>query len=114
MSSKELTGASTIPIILSVLSEGENYGYAIIKQVKELSKGKVEWSEPMLYPVLHRLDKQGFITAQWRVLDNGRKRKYYAITPEGREALAEKKQEWLDMMATMGQLWNLKLSGYDV
>ena len=114
MSSKELTGASTVPIILSVLSDGENYGYAIIKQVKELSKGKVEWSEPMLYPVLHRLDKQGLITAQWRVLDNGRKRKYYAITPAGKQALAEKKQEWLDMMATMGQLWNLKLSGYEI
>jgi len=114
MSSKELTGASTIPIILSVLSTGENYGYAIIKQVKELSQGKLEWSEPMLYPVLHRLDKQGLITAEWRVLENGRKRKYYAITAEGRAALVDKKQEWLDVMATMGQLWNLKLTGYDV
>lgn len=110
MSSKELTGASTVPIILSVLSEGENYGYAIIKQVKALSQGKLEWSEPMLYPVLHRLEKQGLILAQWRILDNGRKRRYYAITAEGRAALVDKKQEWVDMIQTMGQLWNLKLT----
>ena len=114
MSSKELTGASTIPIILSVLSEGENYGYAIIKQVKALSLGTMEWSEPMLYPVLKRLEKQGLIISQWRVLDNGRKRKYYSITPAGRAALVDKKQEWLDVMATMGQLWNLKLTPYDI
>lgn len=110
MSSKELTGASTVPIILSVLSEGENYGYAIIKQVTVLSNGKLAWSEPMMYPVLHRLEKQGLITAQWRILDNGRKRKYYAITPAGREVLVQKKQEWLDMIETMGALWQLKLT----
>ena len=110
MSSKELVGASTIPIILSVLSEGENYGYAIIKQVAEFSGGKLAWSEPMLYPVLHRLEKQGLISAQWRIFDNGRKRKYYAITPEGRAALADKKEEWIDMIQVMHKLWQLKLT----
>ncbi|MCE7990887.1 MAG: PadR family transcriptional regulator [Roseivirga sp.] len=111
MSSKELTGASTIPIILSVLSGGENYGYAIIKQVADFSGGKLDWSEPMLYPVLHRMDKQGLIKAEWRVLKNGRKRKYYSITDEGREALLAKKEEWIDMIKVMTQLWDLKLAG---
>ncbi len=110
MSSKELTGASTIPIILSVLSKGENYGYAIIKQVAEFSGGKLAWSEPMLYPVLHRMEKQGLIKAEWRILDNGRKRKYYSITEEGRLALADKKEEWVDMIRVMTQLWDLKLT----
>lgn len=110
MSSKELTGASTIPIILSVLSKGENYGYAIIKQVADFSGGKLDWSEPMLYPVLHRMDKQGLINAEWRVLENGRKRKYYSITEAGREALQNKKEEWVDMIRVMTQLWDLKLT----
>lgn len=110
MSSKELTGASTIPIILSVLSKGENYGYAIIKQVAEFSQGKLDWSEPMLYPVLHRMEKQGLINAEWRILENGRKRKYYSITDEGREALVAKKEEWVDMIRVMTQLWDLKLA----
>ena len=110
MSSKELVGASTVPIILSILSEGENYGYAIIKQVAEFSGGKLAWSEPMLYPVLHRLDKQGLIEAQWKVLDNGRKRKYYSITPDGRAALVDKKAEWVDMIQVMHKLWQLKLT----
>lgn len=110
MSSKELTGASTIPIILSVLSKGENYGYAIIKQVAEFSGGKLAWSEPMLYPVLHRMEKQGLIKAEWRILENGRKRKYYSITEEGRLALADKKEEWVDMIRVMTQLWDLKLT----
>ena len=110
MSSKELVGASTIPIILSVLSEGENYGYAIIKQVAEFSGGKLAWSEPMLYPVLHRLEKQGLISAQWRIFDNGRKRKYYAITPVGKEELARRKEEWVDVISVVAQLWNLKIA----
>ncbi len=108
MYSKELVGASTVPIILSILSEGENYGYAIIKEVKEASLGKLEWSEPMLYPVLHRLDNQGLITSSWKILENGRKRKYYAITPSGLKVLSEKKEEWLDLITYMSQLWNLK------
>ena len=110
MSSKELVGASTVPIILSVLSEGENYGYAIIKQVAAFSGGKLAWSEPMLYPVLHRLEKQGLIKSEWRVLENGRKRKYYGITPEGRAALVDKKAEWVDMIQVMHKLWQFKLT----
>lgn len=109
MFSKELIGASTVPIILSILSRGENYGYAIIKEVKEASSGKLDWSEPMLYPVLHRLDKQGLIQSSWKILENGRKRKYYSITSEGRSALSTKKEEWIDLMTYMGELWNLKL-----
>ncbi len=110
MLSKEIVGASTVPIILSILSRGENYGYAIIKEVKEASGGKIDWSEPMLYPVLHRLDKQGLIGSSWKIIENGRKRKYYAITESGRKALHGKKEEWIDLITYMGQLWNLKLS----
>ena len=85
MISKEMVGASTVSFILSILMEGEDYGYEIIRKVKDYSGGKLEWSEPMLYPVLHRLEKNNFINSQWRILENGRKRKYYKITAEGQE-----------------------------
>ena len=64
----------------------------------------------MLYPVLHRLEKQGLIKSEWRVLENGRKRKYYGITPEGRAALVDKKAEWVDMIQVMHKLWQFKLT----
>ena len=63
MLTKELVAASTVPLVLSVLTEGENYGYALIQRVRELSGGKIEWTEGMLYPVLHRLERQGHVEA---------------------------------------------------
>ena len=111
MISKEMIGASTVPIILSILTDGEDYGYEIIKKVKEYSRGQLEWSEPMLYPVLHRLERDGHITSRWEVPESGRKRKYYAITPEGRALLTEKKSEWEQMILMLTQMWGLKLQG---
>lgn len=103
-----MIGASTIPIILSILIEGEDYGYEIIKKVKSYSHGKIEWSEPMLYPVLHRLERDGQITGRWKVLENGRKRKYYSITSEGRMLLAEKKSEWEQIILMFARMWDFK------
>ena len=56
--SKDLVAASATPLILSILNEGESYGYAIIQRVRELSKGEMTWTDGMLYPVLHRLEQQ--------------------------------------------------------
>ena len=93
MISKALVAASTKPIILSILLSGENYGYQIIQSVKRISGGKLEWSDGMLYPVLHRLEKDGFISSKWKISDGGRLRKYYRITNLGKKELeAEKKQ----------------------
>ena len=57
---KELVAASTEPLVLSILSQGENYGYALIQEVKHLSGEKIEWTDGMLYPVLHRMEQRGF------------------------------------------------------
>ena len=108
MISKELTGASTIPIILSILVEKEDYGYQIIKKVKTVSNGSVKWSEPMLYPVLHRLERDDCIKSKWRELPNGRNRKYYSITLKGKKLLESKKSEWKEMMYFLSKMWNLK------
>ena len=102
---KDLVAASTAPLILSILRDGENYGYAIIQRVRSLSNGEIAWTDGMLYPVLHRLEEQGWIESRWDVADNGRKRKYYAITRVGRRALAEQKEQWRLVQQTFEQLW---------
>ncbi|MEM8485337.1 MAG: PadR family transcriptional regulator [Bacteroidota bacterium] len=109
MISRELSAASSKPIVLGVLSKGENYGYAIIQEVKRLSDDKIEWREGALYPVLHRLEKQGFITSNWHKSAQGRKRKYYQITQKGLRELAAEKEQWHVANAVLGQLWGPKL-----
>src|SRR5215207_3160326 len=91
---KDLVAASAVPLILSILEEGESYGYAIIQRVRELSGGQIEWTDGMLYPVLHRLEAQGHIESRWGSA-TGRKRKYYALCGHGRTALQEHKEQWL-------------------
>jgi PadR family transcriptional regulator PadR len=105
MLTKELVAASTIPLVLSVLTEGENYGYALIQRVRDLSGGKIEWSEGMLYPVLHWMEQEGLIESEWREAETGRKRKYYQLRKEGKKALHEEKQQWLAVNETLAKLW---------
>ena len=105
MPSKELIAASTVPLILSVLSRGESYGYKLIKEISEKSKGQLEWSEAMLYPVLQRMEKNKLIQSRWVESENGKKRKYYNITKSGLAELEEKKAEWLQLHAFLTQMW---------
>src|SRR5262245_2075157 len=91
---KDLTAASSTSIVLAILAEGDSYGYAIIKRVRELSGGQLEWTDGMLYPVLHRLERFGHIEARWVTAESGRRRKYYRITTRGREQLAEERRQW--------------------
>ena len=102
---KDLVAASAVPMVLGILQEGETYGYAIIQRVRELSGNAVEWTDGMLYPVLHRLEKQGAIRATWKTADTGRKRKYYALKPHGRKALAEHQKQWLIVHEVLNTLW---------
>jgi PadR family transcriptional regulator, regulatory protein PadR len=108
MLSKELVAASTKPIVLSVLMRGETYGYALIQQVRELSGGSIDWTEGMLYPVLHRMEKEGIIVSEWKDAPTGPKRKYYAIAPAGKRELARGKQEWINLNAVLTNLWKSK------
>ncbi len=108
MPTKELVAASSKPLVLSVLDEGESYGYAIIQRVKELSEEEITWTDGMLYPVLHRLEKDGLIEAEWKQSDTGRDRKYYRLTKDGQGALQAEKAQWLTVHNTLGKLWNLK------
>jgi len=105
MISKALVAASTKPMILSILISGENYGYKIIQKAKDLSGGKLEWSDGMLYPVLHRLEKDGFIRSEWKISEEGRLRKYYKLTDKGREELEKERIQWLSVHAALSKLW---------
>ena len=105
MVSKALIAASTKPMILSILLNGENYGYQIIQSVKRISGGTLEWSDGMLYPVLHRLEKDGFIRSQWKMSDGGRLRKYYTITETGKEELEKERKQWMSVNEALTKLW---------
>ena len=83
-STRTSIAASATPLVLAILAEGENYGYAILKRVRALSGGEFEWTDGMLYPLLHRLSRLGYVTTEWRTPPEGRRRKYYALTDEGR------------------------------
>ena len=105
MISKELVAASSEAIVLSILERGENYGYAIIRLVHEWSGGDLQWTDGMLYPVLHRLEKRGFVQASWRKGETGRRRKYYRLKAKGRRALEQQKEQWGTVHATLHALW---------
>ena len=91
---KDLAAASTTPLILSILSHGDSYGYAIIQKVRTLSGGELEWAEGMLYPILHRLENKGLIASYWGAAESGRKRKYYHINPSGLKELDNYRSNW--------------------
>lgn len=107
MISKELVAASTKPLVLSILSDGESYGYEIIQRVRELSAEDIEWTEGMLYPVLHRMERDELIESFWQTGESGRKRKYYRIKRAGKTALKAERRQWLSVHNTFAKLWNL-------
>lgn len=102
---KELVAASATPLVLAILADGDSYGYAIMKRVSDLSDGRLEWTDGMLYPVLHRLERQGYIEGRWGASETGRKRKYYRITARGRAQLAEHQRQWQTVDAALRNIW---------
>ena len=102
---KDLVAASATPLVLAILAEGDNYGYAIIKRVTELSGGHLQWTDGMLYPVLHRLERQGLVRAKWAASESGRRRKYYRVTREGRAHLAAQRHHWQIVDNTLRGIW---------
>jgi PadR family transcriptional regulator PadR len=102
---KDLVAASATPLVLAILAEGESYGYAILKRVRDLSGGELEWTDGMLYPLLHRLRRLGYVTTDWRTPPEGRRRRYYAITDDGRAALAEQQRQWMTVTRALGDVW---------
>ena len=104
--SKDLVAASSTALVLAILAERDSYGYAILKRVRELSGGELAWTDGMLYPVLHRLERSGLIESRWTKAESGRQRKYYRITDAGREQLADERRQWQTVDKTLGRIWS--------
>lgn len=104
---KDLIAASSSALVLAILAEGDSYGYAIIKRVRELSGGALEWTDGMLYPVLHRLERLGHIESRWETAETGRRRKYYRITDSGRDQLADERRQWQAVDRTLRGIWQM-------
>jgi PadR family transcriptional regulator PadR len=107
MTTRALVAASAKPIILSLLTTGECYGYQILKRVRLVSGGTLNWSSAMLYPVLHRLEKDGLIRSEWKTSDEGRMRKYYSLTEHGRLEFFAEKEQWFSVHDTLKKFWAL-------
>jgi PadR family transcriptional regulator PadR len=103
---KDLVAASAMPLVLGILAEGESYGYAILKQVNELSGGQLEWTDGLLYPLLHRLERLGHVESAWESPNGGRRRKYYRITEQGRAELAEQRRQWATVVDALRSIWS--------
>jgi PadR family transcriptional regulator PadR len=91
---KELVAASAEPLILALLSKGESYGYAIIQEIKLRSKDQMLWTDGMLYPLLHRMERKGFIKSRWVESETGRNRKYYSLKAKGKDAMEKHHEQW--------------------
>lgn len=106
---KDLVAASSTPLVLAILAEGDSYGYAILKRVRELSGGELDWTDGMLYPVLHRLERSGLVKSRWEKAESGRQRKYYRVTEAGRQQLTDERRQWRTVDRALGKIW-LELS----
>jgi DNA-binding PadR family transcriptional regulator len=102
---KDLVAASATPLVLAILSEGESYGYAIIQRVGKLSGGELAWTDGMVYPLLHRLERRELVEAVWGLSETGRRRKYYHITQKGEEHLARQRRQWNTVDQTLRGIW---------
>jgi DNA-binding PadR family transcriptional regulator len=102
---KDLVAASATPMVLGILAEGESYGYAILRRINELSGGELNWTEGLLYPLLHRLERLGHVEANWQSVAGERRRKYYRITNQGLDELAEQRRQWDTVVEALKEIW---------
>ncbi|HSW57106.1 MAG TPA: PadR family transcriptional regulator [Dehalococcoidales bacterium] len=91
-------------LLLCLVRDQAMYGYQIIKELEKRSQGYFKFKEGTLYPALHRLEKNGWISGNWQVLQNGQPRKYYKITEKGLETLAEKQSGWVEFYNAMNMI----------
>lgn len=102
--SKELLKGAADTLVLSTFAEGEKYGYQVVKDLERRSDGFFAFKEGTLYPILHRLERQGLLQARWQTMPNGSERRYYALTARGRWTLAAKLDEWQTFVQAVGRV----------
>ncbi len=91
-------------LVLSLLEAQPRHGYDICKLIEQRSDGALTFHVTSLYPLLHRLEQQGWIEGKWVEKAEQRRRRYYRLTPEGRRVLRSKQQSWKDFVAAIGRV----------
>ncbi len=104
---KELVAASSRSLILSILRNQQSYGYEILRTISTLTEGRWNWTDGMIYPLLRRLESEKLIISHWKKVGVRRRRRYYAITQNGREALEKGLKEWEIVHATLQKALDL-------
>jgi DNA-binding PadR family transcriptional regulator len=92
-------------MVLGILADGDSYGYAILKRISELSGGELDWTDGLLYPLLHRLERLGYVEATWQSVTGERRRKYYRITNTGLAELTEQRRQWGTVVDALKEIW---------
>ncbi len=96
-------------LILEVVSDGTTYGYQIAHTVADRSKGYFELKEGSLYPALHRLEREKLLASYWEETSEGRRRKFYRLTPAGRRGLDQRRQDWAQFSAGVNGVLGARL-----
>ena len=104
----DLIRGHTDAIILARLLQSDSYGYEINKTISTLSTGRFELKEATLYTAFKRLEELGYINSYWGSSGAGARRRYYTITPEGREACDQLMREWAETKEIMDKLLELE------
>jgi PadR family transcriptional regulator PadR len=91
-------------LILKTLALQPMHGWGIAQRIRQLSQEVLQVNQGALYPALHRLEKQGWIRAQWGESENNRRAKYYSLTPDGVKYLQQEQEQWKRLSAAIGQV----------
>lgn len=91
-------------LILKTLELESMHGWGISQRIQQISESVLQVNQGSLYPALHRLEEQGWITANWKTSENNRQAKYYALTRLGRSQLIEERENWLRLSAAVGRI----------
>ena len=98
-------------MILKTLSLDPNHGYGIARRIRQVSDDVLRVEEGSLYPALHRLERRGVITSEWRRSESNRRAKYYRLTAGGRKALARETESWTRLAEAVGKVMNARVAG---
>lgn len=107
----EMVRGAGATAVLALLEDGERYGYQLAEQLATESEGFLDLGQATLYPLLYNLEGKGWITARWQVADNGRRRKYYRLTPGGRRHLERSRTQWSRLVDALARLRVLEPEG---
>ncbi len=102
--SSELLKGTTGLLVLSVIAEGDMYGYQITQIIKSRTDAAINLNEGSLYPILHAYEKKGYLSSYQSATEGGRTRKYYRLTPAGEIFLRAHREEWAFFTEAVGRV----------